>query len=104
MILPQLRGRPLGVGELAVSRAVAFYPLLCELCLPYVKPGGVFLAMKSVESEEEVAAGASAVKRLGAHSPHKRGLSCPALAGGDSDHSGHFGTSLSFLFWQAEDR
>lgn len=52
--------------DLAVSRAVAAYPLLCELCLPYVKPGGQFWAMKSVESAAEVTAGNSAVKRLGA--------------------------------------
>lgn len=51
--------------DLAVSRAVAAYPLLCELCLPYVRPGGVFVAMKSVESGPEVREGAGAVKRLG---------------------------------------
>lgn len=51
--------------DVAVSRAVAAFPALCELCLPYARPGGVFLAMKSVESAAETEGGASSVKRLG---------------------------------------
>lgn len=51
--------------DVVTSRAVAAYPLLAELCLPYVKQGGVFLALKSVDSEDEVHAGESAVKKLG---------------------------------------
>lgn len=51
--------------DFATARAVADLRLLSELCLPYVKVGGHFLSMKSVESDQEIEEAAHAIKLMG---------------------------------------
>ncbi len=53
--------------DIVTARAVAGMPVLCELCIPFVKINGTMIAMKSQQGKEE----AMAAKR------------CAALCGGD---------------------
>ena len=51
--------------DLACSRAVARLNLLSELCLPYVKQGGLFAAMKGPEVTEELREAEKGIRLLG---------------------------------------
>lgn len=51
--------------DIATSRAVARLNILAELCLPYVKVGGHFLALKGAMTAEEVEEAKTAITKLG---------------------------------------
>lgn len=51
--------------DLCVSRAVAGLSVLSELCIPFVKPGGSFVAYKSDKAEKEISEADNAITILG---------------------------------------
>lgn len=51
--------------DVATARAVAALPVLAEYCLPLVRVGGMFIAMKGSGAEEELQAARGAVEKLG---------------------------------------
>ena len=53
------------IFDYATARAVASLPILAELCLPFVRVGGKFIAMKSQKTEAEISDAGSAIKCCG---------------------------------------
>ncbi len=51
--------------DIATARAVARLNVLCELCLPFVREGGYFLAMKGAKAMEELDEARGAIGALG---------------------------------------
>lgn len=51
--------------DIVCSRAVAALNILCEYCLPFVKKGGIFAAMKGAKAQEEIDVANNAIKTLG---------------------------------------
>jgi 16S rRNA (guanine527-N7)-methyltransferase len=73
---PVHRGR----YDAAVARALAPFPVLCELCLPFLRPGGTFVALKSVAGAAvEVPRAARALDLLGGRLRGVFPVTLPAL-------------------------
>jgi 16S rRNA (guanine527-N7)-methyltransferase len=65
--------------DVAVSRAVARLGVLCELCLPLVRVGGYFVAMKGAKFREEISEAEIAVKIMGGRIRQVKEVSLPGL-------------------------
>ena len=65
--------------DVAVARAVAALPVLAEYCLPLVRVGGVFYAMKGSHFQEEVDASHHAIDLLGGKIVDVRPVTLPGL-------------------------
>ena len=70
--------------DVVTSRAVARLGMLCELCLPLVRVGGVFAAMKGPEPEEELREAERGIRTLGGG---KASIEKYAVPGTDAVHS-----------------
>lgn len=51
--------------DIVTARAVAALPVLCELCIPFCQVGGVMIAMKSQQADEELDLSCNCIKTCG---------------------------------------
>lgn len=58
--------------DFATARAVSNLRDLSEYCLPFVKPGGTFISMKSAKADEEIEEGRKAISVLGGKIEEKK--------------------------------
>ena len=59
------------------ARAVAELRVLCEYCIPFVKIGGVFAALKGPEIEDEIEAAMPAIRELGGEFVEQKQFTLP---------------------------
>ncbi|MEE3381845.1 MAG: 16S rRNA (guanine(527)-N(7))-methyltransferase RsmG [Succiniclasticum sp.] len=71
-----------GQYDVAVSRAVAKLSVLAEYCLPFVKRGGYFVALKGSKYEAEIAEAQHALAVLGGKLAAARPVHLPGLDDG----------------------
>ena len=70
--------------DIAVSRAVANLTVLSEYCIPYVKVGGYFVAMKGPAVEDEIKLSKNAIRMLGGQIEH---IEKVQIEGSDLNHN-----------------
>lgn len=70
-----------GAFDVAVARAVARLPRLASLCLPFVRPGGYFVAMKGPDVNDEVVEAEAVLTDAGATVEAVEQFALPADAG-----------------------
>lgn len=63
--------------DIVTARAVARLNILAELCIPLVKKGGHFVALKAAKSEEEVTEAKNAIATLGGKLISEQEVSLP---------------------------
>lgn len=69
--------------DIATARAVASLPILTELCLPMIKIGGSFIAMKGAKADDELKSSQKAIQICGGKI---RNILCPSLVSQDDSH------------------
>lgn len=67
--------------DVATARAVARLNVLAEYCLPFVRVGGRFVALKGADVKEEVEQARPGVRTLGGEAPDSISLSLPEQMG-----------------------
>jgi 16S rRNA (guanine527-N7)-methyltransferase len=72
--MPQYRTK----FDFATARAVARLPVLCEYCLPFLKHGGSFVAMKGPDVEEELGNARNAIQLLGCETSEVKHYALPS--------------------------
>ena len=67
--------------DVVCARAVAKLYELCELCLPLVKKGGIFVAMKGPSPQQEIDEAKRAISELGGQLAEVKSFTLPDMSG-----------------------